>query len=193
MFAILGLHGSSGQPAFIRKFVERLAPEVPSYCPQGTFSDGDGFTFFKRRPDFSIPEEKLLELAGASIAAGGLVSEFGSQTMLAVGYSSGAIFATGLLAVAPHLFVGAILLRPQAISEDFVFPDLSGKPVLILSGRHDSRRQPHHALQLAEQLSQAGADVTHHVLEAGHGLAPDDADLTLAASWMATALAAATP
>jgi phospholipase/carboxylesterase len=105
--------------------------------------------------------------------------------MLAVGYSSGAIFATALLAVAPQLFVGAILLRPQVIAEDFVFPKLSKKPVLIISGLYDSRRQPHHALRLAEQLSAAGAHVTHHALEAGHGWAPDNSDLTLAGSWMA--------
>lgn len=185
MFALLGLHGSSGHPAFIRSFIEKLAPDVSSICPEGTFPDGDGFTFFKRRPDFSIPEEELLDLARDSVSPAGFVCASGSETMLAVGYSSGAIFATALLAVAPHLFVGAILLRPQVISEGFAFPDLSAKPMLILSGLNDSRRQPHHALQLAEQLSAANADVSHHALEAGHGLAPDDADLTLAASWMA--------
>lgn len=185
MFAILGLHGSSGHPAFIQSFIDRLAPDAPSCCPRGTFADGGGFTFFKRNPDFSIPADELIELAKESVGPFGFVSGVTSEKILAVGYSSGAIFAAGQLAVAPRLFVGAILLRPQVIADDFAFPNLSGKPVLIISGLHDNRRQPHHALQLTQQLRHAEANVTHHALEAGHGWASDDRDLTLARTWMA--------
>lgn len=183
MFAMLGLHGSSGHPALIQSFIDRLAPDAPSCCPRGAFADGDGFTFFKRNPDFSIPVDELLDLAKESVSPSGIVSGVTSGKILAVGYSSGAIFAAGQLAVAPRLFVGAILLRPQVIADDFTFPNLSGRPVLIISGLHDNRRQPHHALQLAQQLRKAEANVTHHALEAGHGW--DDRDLALARTWMA--------
>jgi phospholipase/carboxylesterase len=184
MYVVLGLHGSSGHPANIQNFVDRLAPDAPSWCPRGTFADGDGFTFFKRNPDFSIPAEELLHLAERSLLPCGFVSGIAGEKILAVGYSSGAIFATAQISVAPQMFVGALLLRPQPLAEDFAFPDLSGKPILILSGLEDNRRQPHHAKQLARQLRDAQANVTHHELKAGHGWASDDLDLTLARKWM---------
>jgi phospholipase/carboxylesterase len=180
MLRILGLHGSSGHPAFMRDFTDRLAPDMTALLPQGQFADGEGFTFFRRRADFSIPEAELLGLAREAVSPSGFVPA--SAPMLAIGYSSGAIFATALLATAPQRFAGAILLRPQPISEDFAFPDLSGKPVLILSGLQDIRRQPQHAPELEAQLRRGGAEVTHHALEAGHGLAEDDA--RIAAAWM---------
>ncbi len=181
MLTLLGLHGSSGHPAAIRSFIDGLAPDLPSLCPQGTFADGEGFTFFRRRADFSISEAELLSLAGEAASPSGFVPA--SAPMLAIGYSSGAIFATALLAVAPQRLAGAILLRPQPISQDFSFPDLSGKPVLIISGLQDARRQPQHAPELEAQLRKGGAEVSHHTLEAGHGLEEDDA--RVAAAWMA--------
>lgn len=190
MFTILGLHGSSGHANLIQSYIARLAPNTPSYCPRGTFVDGDGFTFFKRNPDFSIPMDELLDLAKDSVAPSGFLAEIAKKKLLVVGYSSGAVFAAALLAVAPHLFIGAVLLRPQPIADDFTFPNLSdtvpdGKPILIISGLQDNRRQPHHAPQLAHQLRHTGADVTHHALDAGHDWASRDRDLTLARTWMA--------
>ncbi|MDK1373485.1 MULTISPECIES: hypothetical protein [unclassified Sinorhizobium] len=184
MIAILGIHGSAQHPEVISEFTNRLAPQQPRCSPRGTFVDGEGFTFFKRRSDRSIPHEELIALARKSISADGFVVACGLKDMLVVGYSSGAIFGTALLALAPENFVGAILLRPQPISDDFTFPELSGKPVLIISGLHDNRREPQHASQVADQLIAANAVVTHHALDAGHGWAPNDDDLVLARSWM---------
>ncbi|MGV8936060.1 MAG: alpha/beta hydrolase [Allorhizobium sp.] len=185
MFDILGLHGSSQHPHFISDFTGQLSPDRRRCSPQGTFADGDGFTFFKRRPDFSIPADDLVAVARRSLSADGIITACGLSYSLLVGYSSGAIFSTALLAVAPEKFIGAILLRPQPIADTFAFPDLSGKPVLIISGRHDARREPEHADILVEQLVAANAAVTHHALDAGHGWAPDDADLALARAWIA--------
>lgn len=149
--------------------------------------DGEGFSFFKGRSDRSIPHEELMALARESISANGFVLACGLKDMLVVGYSSGPLFGTALLALAPENFVGAILLRPQPISDDFTFPELSGKPVLIISGLHDNRREPQHASQVAEQLIAANAVVTHHVLDSGHGWAANDDDsCSLVRGWMRT-------
>lgn len=184
MIGILGLHGSSQHPELISEFTNRLAPQQPGCSPRGTFVDGEGFTFFKRRSDRSIPHEELMALARESLSANGFVLACGLKDMLVVGYSSGALFGTALLALAPEDFVGAILLRPQPISDDFTFPELSGKPVLIISGLRDNRREPQHASQVAEQLIAANAVVTHHALDSGHGWAANDDDLVLARPWM---------
>ena len=109
------------------------------------------------------------------------------KKLLVIGYSSGAVFAEALLAVAPHLFAGTVLLRPQPIADDFTFPTLSypvGKPILIISGLQDNRRQPYHAPKLACQLQHAEAVVTHHALEAGHDWASHDRDFSLARTWL---------
>jgi phospholipase/carboxylesterase len=211
MVRVLGLHGSSGHPAAIRAFIESIGLEEDVQCPQGPFADVpalascdapalgpadapalgpaqvQGFTFFRRNADFSIPEESLLGLARDSLEPGGVASLPPGEPPLLVGYSSGAIYATALLAVAPQCFAGAILLRPQVIRDDFIFPPLPSLPVLILSGLHDARRQPHHAPRLANQLEAAGAVVTHHVLDVGHAIDPGGLDMRLARTWLGDA------
>ena len=61
-------------------------------------------------------------------------------------------------------------------------PDLSGKPVLLLSGSNDSMMPAASRDRLAAVLGQAGATVTYKIVPAGHNLTQDD--LTLAAQWL---------
>lgn len=105
--------------------------------------------------------------------------------MVLVGYSSGAIFAEALLAARPERFAAVVLLRPEPLAQEFVFPGLAGKPVIILAGRRDERREPDAAARLAAQLRSASAAVALHLLETGHGWAPDEEDVSLARSWLA--------
>jgi phospholipase/carboxylesterase len=183
MATILGLHGSSGHPAVIRSVIDALDLQADILCPEGGFADGPGFTFFRRNPDFSIPVDTVLELARQSLAPGGFACLAGSGPLALFGYSSGAVFATAQLAVAPQRIAGAILLRPQVLAEDFAFPALNGMPVLLLSGRSDPRRKPHHAALLGTQLDAAGARLTHHALDTGHEIGPQDVKLSRA--WIA--------
>ncbi len=186
MLRVLGLHGSSGHPESIKRFVRELRLPLEVHCPKGSFADGTGFTFFRRNADFSIPADDLLDLARKSVSRGGFLADHAAGDVLLVGFSSGAIFATALLAVSPACFAGAILLRPQPIREDFAFPDLACKPILIISGAHDVRRQPSHAARLADQLSDAHASITHRVLDVGHDIASDGSDHSLASAWLAS-------
>lgn len=184
MFTVLALHGSNQREDWLQDYVEEITPDLPHRLPRGTEMDGAGFTFFKRRADRSIDPATILPLASKSLQPDGCVGPLADGQFLAVGFSSGAIFSTALLSLAPDLFAGAILLRPEPISEQFAFPDLSGKPVLIISGLSDERRKPGDAPRVAEQLAAAGAAVTHHALESGHGWAPDKADTVLAQAWL---------
>jgi pimeloyl-ACP methyl ester carboxylesterase len=62
---------------------------------------------------------------------------------IAAGYSNGANMATTLLLLRPETLAGAILLRAAAITlSDFQPPDLSRKPVLLLSGTDHSTILP---------------------------------------------------
>jgi len=50
--------------------------------------------------------------------------------------------------------------------------------VLILSGAMDPMVPSDNAVRLVRQLSEAGAEVTHRTLPAGHGLSQADVTIT---------------
>jgi predicted esterase len=62
-------------------------------------------------------------------------------------------------------------------------PDLTGIPILMLTGRHDELIPSQQAGLLNALLGEAGAVATFEVIEAGHGLIGED--LKLAAEWLA--------
>ncbi len=67
--------------------------------------------------------------------------------------------------------------------EPETLPDLTGIPVLMLSGAVDPLVKAEDRDRLARMLGVAGADVTYEVVPAGHNLSPRD--ITLAEHWLA--------
>lgn len=185
MVTLLALHGSSRDETDLADFCGRIAPGARLVAPRGAFAEGSGYTFFRRRADRSIDSVETIALAARWLSENAADFPPEPEQIILAGYSSGAIFAEALLSVMPGGFAGAILLRPEPLAADFVFPDMSGKPVLVIAGRHDERRRPDDAARLAAQLEIARAKVTLHELNAGHGWAPDDEDILLARSWLA--------
>ena len=153
-------------------------------APRGTFQEGAGYTFFKRRFDRSIPTAEVLALARNWVSHELSLLLSASEKVVIAGYSSGAVYGESLLSVKPDWFAAAILMRPEPLSANFAFPDLTGKPMLILAGKHDERRRPADAPRLAAQLEAAGAKVMLHTLDCGHGWASLDENLTLAHAWL---------
>lgn len=186
MVALLALHGSARDETDLAEFSRRIAPHARLIAPRGPFPDANGFTFFRRRPDRSIASTEVVDLAREWLSRAATLLPADTREVVLAGYSSGAIFAEALLSVAPERFAGAILLRPEPLSPGFTFPDMPGKPILVLAGRYDERRRPDDALVLATQLGAARAKVSLHVLDAGHGWAAQDADGTLARTWLAS-------
>ncbi|MGV2132584.1 alpha/beta hydrolase [Agrobacterium vitis] len=186
MLTLLALHGSGRNETDLVDFCHQLAPNAHVSAPRGQFAQADGFTFFKRRSDHSIAAAEVVDLATRWIS-----QEFeghlqASGEIIVVGYSSGAIFAEALLSVAPEKFAGAILMRPEPLSRNFYFSQMPAKPILIVAGKHDERRRKDDAAALTDQLMHSGAFVSLHVIDAGHGWAPHNADIKLARSWLAT-------
>jgi phospholipase/carboxylesterase len=184
MFTLLALHGSSRDETDLAEYAIRIAPQARVIAPRGTFQEGDGFTFFKRRADRTIAAAEVVTLARQWLSKGLNPLPPASERVVIAGYSSGAVFAEALLSVMPDRFAGAILMRPEPLSPDFAFPDLTGRPILILAGEHDERRRPAEAPLLAAQLDAVGAKVTLHILDSGHGWAPFDEDIILARAWL---------
>lgn len=181
---LLALHGSSRDETDLAEYSDRIAPQARVLAPRGTFQEGDGYTFFKRRGDRSIATAEVVNLARQWVLNELTFLSHATEKVVIVGYSSGAVFAEALLSVTPDRFAGTILMRPEPLSADFAFPDLTGKPILILAAKHDERRRPTDGPLLAAQLDAVGAKVTLHILDSGHGWAPLDADIRLARAWL---------
>jgi phospholipase/carboxylesterase len=101
---------------------------------------------------------------------------------VAVGYSNGANIASALMLLRPEALAGAVLMRGTVPFVPEEVPDLSGMPVLILSGKADPMVAPAGRLALAELLRQARAKVLGVEVDGAHGLTPQD--ITLAARWL---------
>ena len=103
---------------------------------------------------------------------------------MAVGFSNGANTAAAMLLLRPEILSGAILMRTTVPLEPEQEPDLTGVPVLILSGSADPMVAPGKPDHLARLLANAGANVTHEVLQAGHGLTGQD--VGIATAWLSS-------
>ena len=101
---------------------------------------------------------------------------------MAVGFSNGANIAAAVLQLRPEALSGAVLLRAMVPLADPPPVDLTGKPVLLLSGAMDPIVPAENAARLAAALRAAGAVVEHQVLPTGHGLS--QADVTLTKTWI---------
>ncbi len=185
MLTLLALHGSGRDETDLLEFCHQLKPQAHVTAPRGPFAQSGGFTFFRRRSDRSIDAAELLELAKRWVPKEVEAHLPKTEEIVLVGYSSGAVFAEALLAVTSDRFAGAILMRPEPLSRNFNFSKMPEKPILIIAGKQDERRRQDDAAVLTEQFSEAGAVVSLHVIDAGHGWAHHNADVTLARSWLA--------
>ena len=109
---------------------------------------------------------------------------YGVAAPIALGFSNGANIAAALLWLRPETLAGAVLIRAMVPLSTPPEVDLAAKPVLILSGAMDPIVPADNAAGLAQQLTAAGASVTHEVLPAGHALS--QGDVTLAREWLAS-------
>jgi phospholipase/carboxylesterase len=107
---------------------------------------------------------------------------YGLAAPIAVGFSNGANVAAALLLLRPEALAGAVLLRAMAPLRQPPQVDLSGKPVLLLSGQSDPIIPAENAARLAATLESAGALVRREILPAGHQLTEKDA--ALAKDWI---------
>ena len=102
---------------------------------------------------------------------------------IAVGYSNGANMATTLHLLRPETLAGAILLRAAQITlSDFQPPDLSRKPVLLLSGADDPTILPERFTRLVASLRRYGASLETKVVPVGHELSA--ADIRFGRQWI---------
>ena len=172
---VLVLHGTGGDETDMLPLGREIAPGAALLSPRGNVLEGDMPRFFRRFREGLFDEDDVRRRAGE---LADFVTEarraYGLAQPLALGYSNGANIAAAVLLLHPKALAGAILLRAMAPLAEPPRPDLSGTPVLILSGLDDPIAKPSTAKRLATALEAAGARVERAELPAGHGLTQAD-------------------
>ncbi|HTZ68234.1 MAG TPA: alpha/beta hydrolase [Roseiarcus sp.] len=172
---VLLLHGTGGDETDLLPIGREIAPGAALLSPRGNVLEGDMPRFFRRIREGLFDEDDVRRRAGQ---LADFVAEarraYGLAQPLALGYSNGANIAAAVLLLHPKTLAGAILLRAMAPLAEPPRPDLSGVPVLILSGLSDPIATRATAEKLAAALAAAGARVEREQLPAGHGLTQAD-------------------
>ena len=179
---LLLLHGTGGDEHDLVPLGRAVAPGASLLSPRGKVLEGAAPRFFRRlaegvfdEADLTARTHELADFIGEARARYGLPSP------IALGFSNGANIAASLLLLRPEALAGAALLRAMPPFRDPPQVDLTGKPVLLLSGLMDPIMPAAASTRLAETFAAAGADVRHQALPAGHGLT--QADIGQLSSW----------
>jgi phospholipase/carboxylesterase len=180
---LLLLHGTGGDENDLLPLGRSVAPGASLLSVRGQVLEHGMPRFFVRLAEGVFDEDDLRrranDLADFVEAAR---RRYGIAAPVALGYSNGANIAAAVLLLRPQVLAGAILLRAMAPLAQPPQPDLSGRPVLIVSGQYDPVVPASTSTRLAALLSDAGADVQNPILPAGHQLS--QTDLTIARDWM---------
>lgn len=185
---LLLLHGTGGNEHDLIPLGQQLAPGSALLSPRGDVSEHGMPRFFRRFAEgvFDLDDvAKRTHALADFIKAAAAQYGFDPAKLTALGYSNGANIAASLFLLRPEALAGAALLRPMVVLEPKTLPDLRGKRLLLLSGRHDPIVPVDHPERLAAQFRDAGADVTLQWLDTGHQLT--EADLKHAARFLQVA------
>ncbi|GLG01302.1 phospholipase/carboxylesterase [Alicyclobacillus hesperidum subsp. aegles] len=182
---LLLLHGTGGNEEDLFPLARFLAPHAAMLGVRGKVLENGMPRFFRRLAEGVFDEEDLIfrthELA-RFIEEATKTYSLNPERIYAVGYSNGANIAASLLFLEPAILSGAVLFRAMVPLEPAELPDLAGKRVLMLSGRHDPIVPPNNSERLAQMFQQAGADIALNWKNAGHGLT--NSELAVARKWM---------
>jgi predicted esterase len=176
---LLLLHGTGGDEHDLLSVGQALAPGAPLLSPRGQVLENGMPRFFRRHAEgiFDIEDLKFrAEQLAHFVAEARERYQLGEIPPVAVGLSNGANIAAALLLLHPGTLSAALLLRPMVPLVPDTLPVLDGVRVLIAAGRQDPIVTPSQSQGLADLLRKAGAEVTVHWSNAGHGLTRGDLD-----------------
>ena len=182
---LLLLHGTGGNERDLIPLGRELNPNAALLSPRGKVLENGMPRFFRRLAEGVFDLEDLKnrtnELADF-VAAAAKHYGFGSDKVVAVGYSNGANIAASMLLLRPEVLSAAILFRAMVPLVPETQPNLSAVRVWIGAGTNDPIIPTSETKRLAELLRNAGTDVTMRFFQAGHELAP--ADIEAAREWL---------
>jgi phospholipase/carboxylesterase len=182
---LLLLHGTGGNENDLVPVGRLIAPGAALLSPRGKVLENGMPRFFRRLAEGVFDAEDVRRRAHE---LADFIEEarkcYGIAQPIALGYSNGANIAAAVLLLRPNALAGAVLLRAMVPLDRSPSGVLDGKPVLILSGTNDPIASGANAEHLASMLEQAGADVEHRTVAAGHQLSR--ADIDISQRWLAS-------
>ena len=182
---LLLLHGTGGDENDLIPLAQKLSPGSALLSPRGDVSEHGARRFFARLAEGVFDPAEITRRTHALadfLVAAGQRYDIDLGRLTALGFSNGANIAATLLLLRPGSLGAAVLLRPMVVLEPTMLPNLGGKRVLLSSGNTDPIVPNDHPVRLGDLLRRAGADVTRHTHEGGHGLMP--ADFTAARNFL---------
>ncbi len=182
---LLLLHGTGGNEDDLIPLGQMLSSSASLLSPRGKVLEHGMPRFFRRLAEgvFDIDDLKFRteELAKFVYDASSKYS-FDLGKTIAVGFSNGANIAASLILMNPQMMAGAVLFRPMLPFVPKPLPDLSGKNVVILSGRYDPIVSKEQAESLFTLLKNAGSKVDMQWHAGGHELSQND--VLVAQKWI---------
>ncbi|HZS57182.1 MAG TPA: alpha/beta hydrolase [Bryobacteraceae bacterium] len=182
---LLLLHGTGGDENDLLPLGRMLAPRAALLSPRGQVLENGMPRFFRRIAEGVFDQKDLAERTSdlaRFIETMGASHNVTASSLIAVGFSNGANIAASLLLRFPDQLAGAILMRAMLPFIPEQTPNLSGRPILLLSGKQDPIVPLDQPPALANLFRSAGADVTLEWAAAGHGLT--QAEVSKAQSWL---------
>jgi predicted esterase len=176
---LLLLHGTGGNENDLIELGRTLAPGSPLLSPRGRVLEHGMPRFFRRLAEgvFDLPDLRFQARELSTFVQEARTRyDLGKTPPVAVGFSNGANMAAALLLLHPDTLSGAVLFRPMVPLVPDQLPTLNGTPVFIAAGLRDPIVLPAQSQALADLLRSAGAEVTLHWTNGGHGLLQDDVD-----------------
>lgn len=182
---LLLLHGTGGNESDLLELGRSLAPGYNLLSPRGKILENGMPRFFRRLAEGVFDEEDLKfrtqELADFVLAAVKQYQIDGSR-ITALGYSNGANIAASLFLLKPEVLSRGVLLRAMVPLQPEAKPKLRGKEIFLAAGRFDPLIPLANSKQLAEMLTEYGAEVELHEISTGHQLT--SAELEAAKHWI---------
>jgi phospholipase/carboxylesterase len=179
---LLLLHGTGGDENDLVPLGRTVSPTAPLLSPRGKVLEHGMARFFRRLAEGIFDEDDVRRRAGELADFISAARErYKLAAPIALGYSNGANVAAAILLLHPDVLAGAMLLRATLPLAQPPAADLTGKPVLIISGVSDPMISAEGTARLAAMLKEDGAIVEHRTLPLGHQLS--QADITLARTW----------
>jgi phospholipase/carboxylesterase len=183
---LLVLHGTGGDENDLIPLARMVSADSAILSPRGKVLEQGMPRFFRRLAEgvFDLDDlhARTEELAQFIAAAAGQYG-FDPARVVALGYSNGANIASSVMLAHPGTLAGGMLFRPMVPFEPKFTPMLRNTRVLLSAGRQDPIVPQANTTRLSELLQHAGADVTLHWFDTGHGLVPRE--METAARWFA--------
>jgi phospholipase/carboxylesterase len=169
------LHGSGANETAMLPFGRKMAPNAMLVALRGRSTDEGHPRFFRRFDQLTFDQKEIASEAEAFVAfIEDIAPAYGvdpARTTF-LGYSNGGNMIGATMQLHPEVIRKAVFLRSMNVLEARPAVDLSQAEVLSLSATDDFYGPL--AGELEDRLRSAGAQLTMKVIDANHGLAPQD-------------------